>query len=240
MRTQTLVVVAAIAAFQAVAADKRNPMDIAGSRLGISKAEVTTNATTAPVGYGNVRQGLESLTYLMASAEVVIDEQGAEYGSAVQPSSDNSKASIDKAKTDKTKTDKPKVESTPAPQATLPAGTVTKSVYKTFYFDKFGRVVAIQMSFENLNGKDLAELLRSLDEKYIKDVQKQTDIYTYSLSNFVKLESRVRPTAFRPLDGGHQQAIRFQVINLYYDESRLQKTVRDANERNTLKFKEFI
>ena len=239
MRRWRLVAVASTMALCAMAArnTSKNPMDIAGSRLGITKAEVLTNAATAPVGYGNVRQGLDSVSFLVTSVVMVVNEQGEEYGSAVEPESDDgaSKTYKPKAGTGKSKTEPAKPS---GPE--LPAGMITKTVHKTFYFDKFGRTVALQVSFENLNRKDLAELLKALDEKYTKDIQKQTDIYTFSLSNFVKLECRVRGTAFRSIGNDRQQPIRFQVFNLYYDEARLQKTLRSTNDRNGLGFKDLI
>lgn len=225
------------------------PVDIAGSRIGVSKADVLANSNLVQTSYANVRPGLESVTFLMATSEVVMNEQGTEYGTTVetvdedaaQSSAQPSSQPSSSAKSgDKSSSSKRAQDQALPPSTELPASTMNKTVYKTLYFDKFSRVVAIQVSFENLTEADLKALQTSLDQKYPRDIQKRTDICTYSLSSLIKLESRVQPTAFRQIDGGRQQPTRYRIINFYFDAPRLDKTLRDTNQRNAIKMKDLI
>lgn len=115
---------------------------------------------------------------------------------------------------------------------------VNEAVYKTVYFNDQNKVIAVQITFENVNDRRIIEIKKLLEEKYRRDVQTQHNVYTYDTGQKIMIRMEVTPTRYKQSDKKDPDL--YRVVNFYYQADMLSDSINEFNKKNDIKLDDIL
>ena len=94
---------------------------------------------------------------------------------------------------------------------------VIETIKKTLHFNIEGRLVAITITFENIDCKKKDEILKALERKYSREMHKSRYERNYYVSSNIKLATTVSVKSHRHSPRGKPIEDRFTIKNFYFD-----------------------